>query len=147
MSSFTAFAPLFQLNHQISNLQTDKTAVNTGHNDGTAPPASSTASPLALHTFTANSSQRQGLSASIRDGIGFGIILGIIVLVAVIFSLLRSTQGRRGPIRASTTNGSKTTLVAELEAPTKAAEMSADRSPTELEAAAARHKQSLVELP
>ncbi|KAI1393701.1 uncharacterized protein F4822DRAFT_424164 [Hypoxylon trugodes] len=87
-STFTALAPLFQLNYQSSDIS------STSNTERTATSASSTASLPVVTIPRSDSQQSQSLSAGARAGIGCGVGLGVILLGIIAFCLIRSW--RRG---------------------------------------------------
>ncbi|KAI0380903.1 hypothetical protein F5Y04DRAFT_256208 [Hypomontagnella monticulosa] len=93
ISTFTAFAPLFQLNHQASDLPTTGQGVTS---TGSKPTSSSTTgdigSTTSLQTPPTSSPESQGLSAGASAGIGVGVALGAILLGVGAFLMYRSRK-------------------------------------------------------
>lgn len=95
ISTFTVFAPLFQLNHQASDLSsTTNKAADTSISSAISSSPSQTSPIQALPT---QSSSAQGLSAGAQAGIGCGVALGIILLGTIAFCLFRSRRRKIGP--------------------------------------------------
>ncbi|KAI1661549.1 hypothetical protein F4813DRAFT_385230 [Daldinia decipiens] len=95
ISTFTVFAPLFQLNHQASDLPstTDKAADSSISSAISSPPSQMST----IQALPTQSSSAQGLSAGAQAGIGFGVALGIILLGIIAFCLFRSRRRKIGP--------------------------------------------------
>ncbi|KAF3064836.1 hypothetical protein GL218_01615 [Daldinia childiae] len=101
ISTFTVLAPLFQLNHQASDLPstTDK-AADSSIVSATSASLSQTSPQQALPT---QSSSTQGLSTGAQAGIGCGVALGIIILGVIAFCLFRSRRRKIGPTELEST--------------------------------------------
>ncbi|KAI0114920.1 hypothetical protein F4814DRAFT_298334 [Daldinia grandis] len=94
ISTFTVFAPLFQLHHQASDLpSTTETATDPSANDLISSLLSQTPPLQALPT---QSSSGQGLSVGAQAGIGCGVAFGIIILGTIAFCLFRSRRQKAG---------------------------------------------------
>ncbi|OTB08614.1 hypothetical protein M426DRAFT_262105 [Hypoxylon sp. CI-4A] len=127
VESFKAFAPLFQLKYQPSDLpSTTKESITTSSNDGAV---ASTSSPQT----SAAHQQVQHLSSGAWAGIGCGIALGIILLGTTVFFLIRSKRRNRAAAsNVSTFNQDETKSTAELQVPHRVMEMTTDREIMEL---------------
>ncbi|XXH05018.1 ADP-ribosylation factor-like protein 2 [Hypoxylon texense] len=126
INAFLAYAPLFQLVHEISTSASDTSSPTSSA--ASAPPRQSVPSSQTISPAQASStssSQMQGLSAGASAGIGCGVGLGLILLGAVAFCLVRT---RRRKARGSDSKKS------ELPAYAAVAEMRTDMDPVELEA-------------
>ncbi|KAI1102637.1 hypothetical protein F4804DRAFT_334129 [Jackrogersella minutella] len=124
ISDFTAYAPLFQLNHQVSDLLTTTETTVTSSDDNVRTSPVSISSTSALQTSPTEPPREQGLSTGARVGIGCGVPLGIIILGAIAFCLFRSQRRRTvafTPVGQLTEKEAEP--AAELEAPRDVAEL------------------------
>ncbi|KAI0847968.1 hypothetical protein F5Y00DRAFT_108534 [Daldinia vernicosa] len=95
ISTFTVFAPLFQLNHQASDFPSTTNKATVPSTSGAISLSPAQTSPL--QALPTQSSSAQGLSAGAQAGIGCGVALGIILLGTIAFCLFRSRRRRVGP--------------------------------------------------
>ncbi|KAI2639727.1 hypothetical protein GGS26DRAFT_281364 [Hypomontagnella submonticulosa] len=95
ISTFTAYAPLFQLNHRASDLPaTAQGVTSTGTSPTSSTTTSDTASTTSLQTSPTSSPESQGLSVGAQAGIGVGVALGVILLGVGAFLMYRSRKRR-----------------------------------------------------
>ncbi|KAI1395036.1 hypothetical protein F4819DRAFT_506218 [Hypoxylon fuscum] len=122
VSTFIAYAPLFQLNNKIADPSSfSSTSSSSGPSSLPSTPISLATSVSSPNGPSESSLPRQGLSTGAQAGIGCGVGLGAILIGAVAFCLFRSRRRNRG----------ETEIKHE---PAAATQMRVDRYPAELEA-------------
>ncbi|KAI1808426.1 hypothetical protein F4811DRAFT_238397 [Daldinia bambusicola] len=96
ISTFTVYAPLFQLNHQASDLPSITEEI-IGTSTTTTSSTTSTTSTISIEispppTPPTESSNRSGLSAGAQAAIGCGVALSIIISLTIAFFVFRSRR-------------------------------------------------------
>ncbi|KAI1464674.1 uncharacterized protein F4812DRAFT_150151 [Daldinia caldariorum] len=95
ISTFTVYAPLFQLNHQATDLPSiTEEAIGTSTSSSST---TSTTSTMSIQMFPpptspTESSNRPGLSAGVQAAIGCGVAFGIIISLTIAFFVFRSRR-------------------------------------------------------
>ncbi|KAI0023120.1 hypothetical protein F4780DRAFT_777242 [Xylariomycetidae sp. FL0641] len=120
IDTFTAYAPLFQLVYQSSDISPPTSSLgaasvaSTGDISGSMSPQPSASEP-----------QRQSRSTGAQAGIGVGVALGVVLLAAISFCALRVRRRHRSalaelhghPVAAGTAGAVNTKPPVELQAP------------------------------